>query len=90
MTLQAECRKAILDTLKKEGMPPIIDKTYNSIWEAFMKTQPHILSGAGAGKLVNYKINLNLKNKRKSIFAFFFVVHRFPRAVGRRERLWES
>lgn len=50
MTLQAECRKAILETLKKEGMPPIIDKTYNSIWETFMKSQPHILSGAGAGK----------------------------------------
>ncbi|OXA43586.1 hypothetical protein Fcan01_21496 [Folsomia candida] len=47
MSLRKECKQAILDALKKDGMPPIIDKTYDSIWSAFAKTQPSALSSQG-------------------------------------------
>ncbi len=65
MSLRNDCRRAILDVLKREGMPPIIEKTYGSIWESFVKTQPHLLS-MGASKYTYYGIlgenNLNWVN----------------------------
>jgi len=63
MSLKAECRKAVLDTLKKEGMPPIIDKTFGSIWEAFAKTQPSVLSmeASSTGQLVDSDVWGNLQ-----------------------------
>jgi hypothetical protein len=39
MSLRKECKESILATLKKDGMPPIIDKTYGSIWDAFAKVE---------------------------------------------------
>jgi len=63
MSLRAECKKTILDVLKKEGMPPIIDKTYNSIWDTFAKTQPSMLSGSASttGQLVDSDVWGNLQ-----------------------------
>ncbi|ODM93121.1 hypothetical protein Ocin01_13565 [Orchesella cincta] len=63
MSFRADCRKSILDVLKKEGMPPIIDKTYNSIWDAFAKTQPSVLSSTASstGQLVDSDIWGNLQ-----------------------------
>ncbi len=54
MSLRKDCKQAILDALKKDGMPPIIDKTYNSIWEVFAKTQPSALSSQGTLYLSNF------------------------------------
>jgi hypothetical protein len=45
--LKAELKKAIQDSLKKQGMPPAIDKTLNSIWDQFKKSQPLKLAEKG-------------------------------------------
>jgi len=56
MSLRNEAKKTLLEVLKKEGMPPIIDKTYQSIWDAFAKTQPSVLSAEGMLSIV-YEVN---------------------------------
>ncbi|XP_021962966.1 uncharacterized protein LOC110858475 [Folsomia candida] len=63
MSLRKECKQAILDALKKDGMPPIIDKTYDSIWSAFAKTQPSALSSqaSSTGQLVDSDVWGNLQ-----------------------------
>jgi len=62
MSLKAECKKTILAVLKTDGMPPIIDKTYNSIWDTFAKTQPSVLSSqaSSTGQLVDSDLWGNL------------------------------
>jgi hypothetical protein len=44
MNLKPDLKKNLAEVLQKNGMPPVIDKTFNSIWEAFAKTQPSKLS----------------------------------------------
>jgi len=63
MSLKPETKKTILDVLKKEGMPPIIDKTFNSIWDTFAKTQPSVLSAqsSATGQLVDSDLWGNLQ-----------------------------
>jgi len=63
MSLRPETKKTILDVLKKEGMPPIIDKTFNSIWDTFAKTQPSVLSAQSSttGQLVDSDLWGNLQ-----------------------------
>jgi len=63
MSLRLETKKTVLDVLKKEGMPPIIDKTFNSIWDTFAKTQPSVLSGSASttGQLVDSDLWGNLQ-----------------------------
>jgi len=45
-SLKPVLKKDLADVLQKNGMPPIIDKTFNSIWETFSKTQPSVLNTA--------------------------------------------
>jgi len=63
MSLRKECKTAVLAALKSDGMPPMIDKTYNSIWEAFAKTQPSALSSSASstGQLVDSDVWGNLQ-----------------------------
>jgi len=63
MSLRKECKAAILAALKSDGMPPIIDKTYDSIWAAFAKTQPSSLSSSASstGQLVDSDVWGNLQ-----------------------------
>jgi len=43
-TLKPDLKKNLAEVLQKNGMPPVIDKTFNSIWETFAKTQPSKLN----------------------------------------------
>jgi hypothetical protein len=51
-TFKLDIKKSLLEILKKEGMPPIIDKTYNSIWDTFAKTQPSALTTSSKERLI--------------------------------------
>lgn len=45
--LKAELKKAVLAACTKEGFPPVIDKTLNSIYDEFKKSQPLKLAEKG-------------------------------------------
>ena len=45
--LKADLKKALLAGTTKQGMPPIIDKTINSIYDQFKKSQPLKLAEKG-------------------------------------------
>lgn len=47
MSLKSDCKKTLQAVYSSEGIPQITDKTYNSLWEAFAKTQPSVTSLAG-------------------------------------------
>ncbi|CAG7720930.1 unnamed protein product [Allacma fusca] len=44
MSLKPDLKKTLAEVLSKNGMPPVIDKTFNSIWDTFAKTQPSKLN----------------------------------------------
>jgi hypothetical protein len=45
--LKADLRKFMSEAGKKEGLPPVIEKTLGSIWEQFKKSQPLKLAEKG-------------------------------------------
>jgi len=45
--LKVELKKALAETHKKQGLPPMIDKTITSIWDQFKKSQPMKLAEKG-------------------------------------------
>lgn len=49
MSLKPDLKKTLADVLQKNGMPPVIDKTFNSIWDTFAKTQPSVLNTSLTG-----------------------------------------
>lgn len=48
MSLKSDCKKTLQAVYSSEGIPQITDKNYNSMWEAFAKTQPSVTSLAGS------------------------------------------
>lgn len=52
MSLKSDCKKTLQAVYSSEGIPQITDKTYNSLWEAFAKTQPSVTSLAG--KIIDF------------------------------------
>jgi hypothetical protein len=55
MSLKPELKKAVAEVLKSNGMPPMIDKTFLSMWETFAKTQPSALNTTGEGPALRLK-----------------------------------
>ncbi|KAJ6645764.1 hypothetical protein Bhyg_00973 [Pseudolycoriella hygida] len=48
MSLKSDCKKTLQAVYSSEGIPQITDKTFNTMWETFAKTQPSVTSLAGA------------------------------------------
>jgi len=58
MDLRGDMRTAMLAACKKEGQPPVIDKTITSIWDHFKKSQPLKLAEKGLADECKEKVSV--------------------------------